>query len=199
MKDLLKSLDIENYELVKKRPRLVIAFDLDDVLANTLETLISKWNLITGNNKTINDCKNWDLKIDFDESIFEIFKEENFFRNLKPLENAVKTINELISNDHYEVYIVSACGSVREYGEKYEWIQEHIPNFKMSKFINCSEKDIIRADVIIDDNVETLIKCEPYMSVVAKSMPHNEYFNTIRINDISEIISIVEELYRQKY
>ena len=199
MKSLIENINLNEFEVVKKRPRLVVLFDFDDVLNNNLETLISLWNKRTGNNKTINDCLHWDLTVDFDKDIVKYFKEKYFFRNLDAKEHAVETINKLINDDRFEVYIVSSCGSIQEYSEKYEWIQEKISNFKMSKFISCSEKDVIRGDVIIDDKAETLVKCSPYMEVVAMDKPHNRALDCLRIKDISEIIPIVENLYRRKY
>lgn len=199
MKNLLENINMNDYEIVKKRPRLVIALDMDDVLNDNISELIRIWNKETNNNKTIDDCLHWDLTKDFDDSIVEIFKRKGYFRNLPAKKNAVETVKVLINNVHYEVYIVSACQTIQEYAEKYEWIQEKIPNFKMSKFISCSEKDVIRADIIVDDRAETLIKCRPYMDIVAVSAPYNQYLECTHINDLSEIIAIAEKAYAKKY
>lgn len=199
MKNILKNYNLSEFELVKKKPRLVIMLDFDDVLNCNLETLIEIWNKENNDNKTVEDCTSWDLSKTFDRDIFDIFKRKGFFRNLKPSKNAIETVKKLISNPRYEVYIVSSCGCIQEYAEKYEWIQEYIPEFKMSKFISCSEKQVIAADIIVDDNSENLVKCEPYMEIVAMSKPHNQEIMCRHIYDISEIIPIAEMMWRKKY
>jgi 5'(3')-deoxyribonucleotidase len=53
---------------------------------------------------------------------------------------------------HHDVYIASAAMEVpSSFGAKYEWLQKNFPFIPPSRIVFCGDKNIINADVLVDD------------------------------------------------
>lgn len=78
-----------------------------------------------------------------------------FFRTLPPIEGGIATVKDLM--DVYDVYIVSAATEFPQcLSEKMEWLQEHLPFIPWQKIVFCGSKQIVRADIMIDDHFKNL-------------------------------------------
>ncbi len=76
-----------------------------------------------------------------------------FFRNLKPIENAIPAFIEL--NNYFDVYILT-CPSVHNplcYTEKREWVETYLGIEACKKLILSPNKALLKGDYLIDDIV----------------------------------------------
>ena len=95
-----------------------------------------------------------------------------FFRTAPIIQDSQDVLYRL--HQVYDVYVVS---SAMEYPqslvEKYEWLQEHFPFISWQKMVFCGSKNIIRADIMIDDHLKNLDYCIGVTYLF--SAPHNHF------------------------
>ena len=178
------------------RPKVLL--DCDDVITNFLEHLLEKWNAQVSDEKKIeiDDIKTWDLGQYADPSIFEIFRSEGFFEELRAKEYSISSIKQLIESERYDIYVVTACGTPLEFAEKLRWFKRYIPEFNTNRIISIKEKSMIRGDIIVDDNVANLDECARYMDCVIYDMPSNADVKRYpRIKNLADLIPILEERF----
>lgn len=98
--------------------------------------------------------------------------EKDFFRNLKPFEEACQAISELAKSDKYEIYILSAAVDGEPpycRAEKTEWINKHLPFIDKNHVIftkvgqdkaNFIPGGIRHTDILLDDYTKNLLEWE---------------------------------------
>lgn len=178
--------------------RPVVLFDMDDVITDCLGGIIDEWNRQKGTNFQRKDVNKWDIDACLGEGAHKIFFQKGFFENLKEKNESVKVITALIESTRYDLYIATACQSVQEIEEKIRWLEKHIPEFNLNRFIACREKHMIRGDIIIDDRIENLDGCRRYMDCLLYDMPHNAKSKKyVRIRNLEDVPEILEEMFYQ--
>jgi len=101
------------------------------------------------------------------QSAYSFYKSENpklkfpqsltgFFEDLKPIERAVDSVNELRSRSELDVYILTAPSTrnIHSYSEKRFWVEKHFDYEFTEKLIICSNKGLLKGSYLIDDNVD---------------------------------------------
>ena len=75
------------------------------------------------------------------------------FRNLKPIKDAIKSVNKLLSLDKYEVYFLSTApwGNTSAWTDKRIWLEEQFGEKINRKLILTHRKDLVKGDILIDD------------------------------------------------
>jgi len=113
----------------------IIYVDMDDVIAD-FSTSYSH------HIKTMPDIK-------FPQSIM------GFFETLKPIDGAIDAINTLINSDCFDIYILTAPSTRNplSYKEKRVWIENYFGYEFCKKLIICSNKGLLKGDILIDDNL----------------------------------------------
>jgi 5'-nucleotidase len=77
-----------------------------------------------------------------------------FFRKLKPMENAISSVQRLRESKRFEVYILTAP-SIRNplcYSEKREWVENHLGIKMVERLIISPNKGLNKGDYLIDDH-----------------------------------------------
>ena len=153
---------------------MVLFVDMDEVLADTYQAHLDRYNEEYGEQLKVEDCMGrelWEcIPSDRKSSIHRHCNTPGFFRELKPIEDAVKVMEEL--SKKYHVYIASAAMQFPvSLAEKSEWLDEHLPFIPWQQRILCGHKHILRGEILIDDRVKNL---EPFegRSILFTS-PHN--------------------------
>lgn len=137
-------------------------------------------NSLLNNNEISNDKIRLFVDMDGTLAVFNPTKkledlfEEGYFRNLKPYDEVVEAIKQLITFEPtVEVYILSAYLTDSEYAlkEKNEWLDEHLPEIDQAHrcFCPCGSnkaeyvpgKEIKRTDVLLDDYTVNLNSFDP--------------------------------------
>lgn len=182
--------------LRSKNNRPVVLFDMDDVITDCLGGVIERWNALKGTSFERNDVTNWNIDSCLGKGAHQVFFEQGFFLGLKEKNNSIRVIRELIKSAKYDIYIVTACQSAQEIQEKMMWLERHIPEFNLKRFIACKEKHMLRSDIIFDDRPENLDACQKHMDCVLYDMPHNVKTKKYeRIFDFQQVPEILEKRF----
>ena len=145
-----------------KRKRILL--DVDEVIC------------FPGFLNAINEFLNTNYEIDYfndyyiDEAVMdskklkefsEYIKDRNLYEDARLLPNARKVIEEL--NKVYDIYICSSCinpfdldGSGKLFKDKYNYLRKELPFLDPKKYIFTESKNLIKADIQIDDRVSNL-------------------------------------------
>jgi len=77
----------------------------------------------------------------------------HIFRNLEPLEGAVKAVNQLLEANSYEVYFLSTApwNNPSAWTDKRLWLAEQFGDKINKRLILTHRKDLIKGDILIDD------------------------------------------------
>ncbi len=89
-------------------------------------------------------------KIAFPQSQFD------FYRKLKPIKDAIESVNKLLQNNDFEVYILTAPSIYNplSYTEKRIWVEEYLGMQMVEKLIISPNKSLLKGHYLIDDTKE---------------------------------------------
>ena len=75
------------------------------------------------------------------------------FRNLKPIEAAISSVEKLLQSEKYEVYFLSTApwGNPSSLTDKRLWLEEQFGETIKRKLILTHRKDLVIGDILIDD------------------------------------------------
>ena len=110
-----------------------------------------------------------------------------FFLDAPVIENSQAVLQKL--NERYELFVVSAAMEFpASLPEKKSWLTTHFPFITWQQIVFCGSKEIIKADIMIDDHFknldifsgETLLFTQPH-NILANPGRHS------RVNSWNEI------------
>ena len=93
-----------------------------------------------------------------DYNKIDFFMEPGTFYNLEIMEDAAEELQRI--HEAYDLIIVTAAFP-ESVPDKWRWVQKYLPFVPAENFITCSRKDLIQADILIDDakhNVEKWVE-----------------------------------------
>jgi len=81
--------------------------------------------------------------------------QRGFFENLVPIEGGIETVKYLKQSKDYEPYILTAPSEHNplSYTEKRIWIEKYLGFDFVERLIICSNKSLLKGDVLIDDHI----------------------------------------------
>lgn len=110
----------------------------------------------------LDSISNWDMKMNLGPEsevyIRSYMRYPNFYRELDPIPGAVKAMQKLLADGH-DVLVTTAipkCAGLAYEGKK-EWLRHFIPEFPLDNLIGVKRKDVIEADVLIDDGLHNIV------------------------------------------
>ena len=171
-----------------------IIIDMDDVLADTTQKIIDRFNLI--NNESI--CKEQFEDSDFYTyvrqekylSYRDVLYEPGFFLNLEVFPDAQEIVKKL--TEKYEVFIVSAATEFpNSLSEKQEWLNKYFPFISWERMVFCGDKTVIKGDIMIDDHERNFAGFEGFKLLYHS--PHNTLVRGFkRVKNWKEIYEILQ-------
>lgn len=182
-----------------------IIFDLDDTLADMKTVLCDSLNEFTGLKLHWSQWNSFNLITTYkitENDFYDIIIENKILENLKPFKNTQRVLKQLKERD-YNINIITSR-NYHPLAKKLtsEWFEKNsIPfdridisghGLKKSLFIPNSG-----AVLAVDDNIDNCIDIKNSMLVSSThlmTMPWNLNSHMDRINDISEVISLIGEL-----
>jgi 5'(3')-deoxyribonucleotidase/uncharacterized protein with PQ loop repeat len=134
--------------------RLRIAVDMDEVIADSLGKQLNCYNQRTGEKLTPELVSSKGLNSLISPDRWDVFAgiphEGGFFADLELIAGSREALLEL--SRHHDVYIASAAMEVPySFDAKYDWLQKNFPFIPASRIVFCGDKNIINADVLVDD------------------------------------------------
>ena len=107
--------------------------------------------------------------------------EKGFFKKLKPINNNISPLKNLIFHDKREVYILSASPNIFADNDKLEWIKEYMPWFPLENVILCRNGEVkalyakdIKNSTLIDDYGKNCREWELLGGTAIKIEPTNK-------------------------
>lgn len=153
-----------------------IAVDMDGVIANVYSQFIKMHAAEFGKVFSLEEING--------RPEAEVFPNERkyvnspgFFRNAPVMENSRHILERL--NNHFKIFIVSgAMEFPNSLTEKQSWLNEHFPFISWQQMVFCGSKEIIKADIMIDDHFKNLdyFSGETYLF----TQPHNKHAHSGR-------------------
>ena len=114
---------------------MIIYVDMDDVLCNF--------------RKSFDEAIINNPRIKYPQSQY------GFFSGLEPLDGAIDAVFAINDSSEYEFYILTAPSPRNPlcYTEKRVWVESHLGYDFVEKLIICSNKGLLKGDILIDDNI----------------------------------------------
>jgi 5'-nucleotidase len=168
-----------------------IALDMDGVLADVYEQLFDMDEKDFGKRKTWDDVAGKKENDTFPHIRKYLYK-EGFFRTMKVINDSQPVVEKL--NKAYDLYIVSAATEFPlSLPEKQAWLNQHFPFITWQQMVFCGSKQIIQADIMIDDHFKNLDFFKGQTSILF-TQPHNAHADNgphRRVNNWQEIADIL--------
>jgi 5'-nucleotidase len=148
-----------------------IALDMDGVLADEFGQFSQFYEKEKGIRITIEEARGKRLSEAF-PGAGNYIQTPGFFRTAPVITGSREVVEKLCGA--YDLYIVSAAVEYpHSLTEKLEWLKEHFPFIAWQKIVFCGSKNIIGADIMIDDNFKNL---DPFAGqTILFNQPHNHF------------------------
>lgn len=131
-----------------------ILVDMDGVLADVYTRFFELYEQETGQRKTMKEITGIKEGEAFPE-VTRWVETPGFFRTLPLIPDSQRVLKLL--NDTYEVIVVSmATEYPASLTDKQLWLNEHFPFISWRQVVFCGNKNLIRADLMIDDHFKNL-------------------------------------------
>lgn len=179
---------------------MVIAIDVDNCLCNLQEVVIDLFNKRYGSHYTMEDFTEYDIMnvLPTQDAIVmkDMYGEVGLYDKVKPTPGAQEALKKLMNLGH-QVYLVTAA-IPQTYGEKVAFIQRFFPYIDESHIICMSHKWMFKCDIMIEDNMQTLL-AQPYYHRICFDRPWNRAVNDWtydihRCTNWSEIVEVVNKI-----
>jgi 5'-nucleotidase len=146
-----------------------VLVDMDGVLANVYHRFLEMHELDFGKRLSIQDIIGLKESEAFPNQIKWI-NTPGFFRSIPVMQGSQEGLKRL--NDHYEVVVVSMATEFPvSLTDKQLWLIEHFPFISWKQVVFCGCKDLIQADIMIDDHLKNL---DNFLGgTIIFSQPHN--------------------------
>ena len=169
--------------------KLIIAYDLDECLADTMKNFLKFHNEKYGTNYVIEDILVFDKKYVWGGTYEDIIRKYDEFyaiehsEDIEPITGAKEAVNELRKITDKQFVITARPEYMRK--RTIKWIEEHFPGMfdeiilTDGLFISSKKKsDICKelgVDIIIEDSPSTILACEKEgINAIAFLQPWNK-------------------------
>lgn len=137
--------------------KLSIAVDMDQVLGDSIKTVLKQLSYVTGKSTQPDDIGSNPIETFFTpEEIACINNTQNrsdFYDNVPVIDGSQAGLELL--NRHNSVLIVSAATEFPDsIPSRARWLQHNFPFIHYSQIVFCCQKGIVQSDIMIDDMAE---------------------------------------------
>lgn len=156
---------------------MVFCIDVNGTLNNLMEATLEEYNKKYSATYSLSDVTTYNLDNCFESNVVrrmkKIFCTADIWNKIKPMEGAQEALQKLI-NDGHQIYLATDNDPIT-YGDEIAWIKRFFPFIDASKIICIKDKWILRADVMIEDNLQTLL-ARPYYHRILIDHPWNSAY-----------------------
>lgn len=154
---------------------------MDGVLADVYTRYFELHREVTGQQMTVNDIAGL-LEAEAFPLQLEWAATPGFFRSIPLMPGSLNGLKRL--NETYDVIIVSlATEFPNSLIDKQLWLHDHFSFIKWQQIVFCGNKNIIKADVMIDDHPKNLDHFNG--DTILFNQPHNMLLTTPRHRRVS--------------
>lgn len=183
---------------------MVIAIDVDDVICNLQEVVISMFNKRFSANYKLENFTEFDIMnvLPTQDAVVmkDMYGETGLYDKVKPISGAQKALEKLVNLGH-QVYLVTAA-IPKTYDEKVSFIQRFFPCIDDGHIVAMKHKWMFKCDIMIEDNLQTLLEKPNYHRILL-NQPWNQFdkdwvYGINRCNNWSEILEVVNKINEQE-
>jgi 5'(3')-deoxyribonucleotidase len=190
-----------------------IGVDLDEILSDTLTSVLEYYNSVHGTNLkrdefvSYNYWEIWGGTKENAVKLIEDYYKTNYFKNIKPIAGAKENLEKLKS-EGYELFVITGRSDKYKKGTK-DWLTEYYPNIFSDIFFantfDIDNTDTKKSDICIKNNIPILIEDDPHhladcvqagIKTIVLDCPWNKNFqakNSVRVFSWEEITQKVKE------
>lgn len=174
---------------------MIIGIDIDNVLNNLCEAVLSVYNEDSGDNLEIKDITEYYIenfvKEPFKENFYRYFVDKRVWNRIKSMKDCRKYISKLHSEGHVILFVTKT--EPYNFYKKEKWLQNLFPFLNVKKrFYCCPNKKLLKLDVLIDDYPSNF--CDDRNNICF-AYPWNASYNGIRCKNWEEIYNTIGEVH----
>lgn len=183
---------------------MIVCVDIDDTLCNLQEVVIGIFNKRYNTHYVLEDFHSFDimevLPIEEATKFKAIYGESGVYDLVKPFTGSQEGLRKLI-NDGHQVYLASHIVP-ETHSEKVAFIQRYYPFIDPSRIIAIKDKWLLRADILVEDNLDNLL-VKPYSERVLMDRPWNQstkdyVYGVRRCHNWNEIVAAVNKICEEE-
>lgn len=156
------------------------AIDVDSTVAWLGKAWLGRYNKDYNDNLTDENILSWDthlyVKPECGKKIYQYLEDPTLYDEVEVIPYALEAINEMKKSSRI-IYVTNS--TVGASGAKYNWLVKHGFLTTQDDYVECKDKSLILATVLIDDNIENLKKFEQfsYQTGILYTQPWNKTFD----------------------
>ena len=171
-----------------------ILVDMDGVLADVYSRFFELYEQETGHRLSAGDVAG-KLEAEAFPHQLKWVTTRGFFRTVPVMEGSVEGLKKL--NAIYEIIVVSlATEFPQSLTDKQLWVHDHFSFIGWQQLVFCGNKNLIKADIIIDDHLKNLDQFDG--ETIMFTQPHNILLNETRHKRVSSWAEIENLLINRK-
>lgn len=183
---------------------MILCIDIDDTICNLQETVINIFNERYGTKYVLEDFHSFDimnvLPVQEATNFIAIYSESGVYNLVKPFTGSQDGLRKLMNEGH-QIYFASNIVP-ETHSEKVDFIKRYFPFIDPSRIIAIKDKWLLRADVLIEDNLDNLL-AKPYYERILMNRPWNQWnkdyvYGIRRCNNWSEIVEAVNKINEEE-
>jgi 5'-nucleotidase len=167
----------------------IIAFDIDSVLAEIMEPWLSRYNKDYDDTLTQEKITNWEIhsfcKPKCSHRIYD-YLTPDLYDETKPIPGALQAVHNARRLGRV-IFVTSAAYTP---GRKFAWLKDNGFFPKEHDYVECRDKSLIKADVMIDD-YETNLASFP--RGILFDQPWNQHSKLFRICNFDGFEGVLKE------
>lgn len=168
----------------------IILLDVDDVIANLIDSWLSTYNTYSGDNLKPENILDWDISkfvpCEYKTFIYEILHDPQLYDKVKPVNGSLEGVNRLITKGFRIVYLTSPI--IETAGVKFNWLLKNKFPIKLEDYIEANDKSLIFGDFMIDDGIHNIEKTRAGDALLFSQPWNKNYEGAIRVNNWNEIL-----------
>ena len=180
--------------------KLVILVDMDGTIEDLLTVWLDRVNKRYGYDVKPCDLTSWDIDEAYPglsmDQIKDILNDGSVWGEVKPIPYAAEVLQEFIADGH-EVYIVSASNHETLHEKMHDLLFRYFPFLSWDNVIITTHKQLIKADVLIDDGIHNLIGGS-YAKVLYDTTYNrnvdDEAHGFIRVHNWHEVKEVIDKM-----
>jgi 5'-nucleotidase len=181
---------------------LVVALDMDEVVADLLSEWLRRYNRDYNDTLTLNDIQGWDLtnQTKAGKNFYNYLEQDDLYEDVRPIAGALHTVDAIRAAGHRVIFATSCVRWTVE--SKFDWLRREgfLPHandsLAMKDFYPVRDKSLIRAHVLFDDGLHN-VEPFPGMAVLVEH-PHNRNDKTsryrVRFSDTAAVLFLINSL-----
>lgn len=174
------------------KKRLIVAVDVDDVLAVCAQAALDRWNAETGQNVQVTDILGWAGN---EYGWVKYFDDPNFVAAQPMVPGAQQFVKALLKRG-CDVVIATAVPMHLAH-VRAQWIANYFPEISQNNIIIGKRKELYDVDVLIDDAAHNILASKARYPILMRKPWNQNVTGLMAANDFDECLNLIDTIMRQ--